>query len=118
MNLTELTAISPVDGRYRTKTQELASYFSEWALIKYRLQVEIEYFLLLCELPLPQLVDFPKQQFPALKRIYLNFDPHDGMRINEIESITNHDVKAVEYYLKEQFDPSISGSLRSLSILG
>ncbi len=104
MNLTELTAISPIDGRYRNKTQDLAPYFSEWALIKYRLQVEIEYFLLLCELPLPQLRDFPKQQIPALRAIYLNFAPDDGIRIKEIESITNHDVKAVEYYLKEQFD--------------
>ncbi|MCX6224553.1 MAG: adenylosuccinate lyase [Bacteroidia bacterium] len=104
MNLTELTAISPVDGRYRNKTQELASYFSEWALIKYRLQVEIEYFLVLCELPLPQLVDFPASQIPTLKSIYLNFAPDDGIRIKEIESITNHDVKAVEYYLKEQFE--------------
>jgi len=104
MNLTELTAISPVDGRYRNKTQELAAYFSEWALIKYRLQVEIEYFLVLCELPLPQLIDFPKKQIPAIKNIYLNFAPDQGIRIKEIESITNHDVKAIEYYLKEQFD--------------
>lgn len=104
MNLTELTAISPIDGRYRNKTQELASYFSEWALIKYRLQVEIEYFLVLCELPLPQLLDFPKKKVPAIKNIYLNFSPDQGIRIKEIESITNHDVKAVEYYLKEQFD--------------
>ncbi len=104
MNLTELTAISPVDGRYRNKTQDLAPYFSEWALIKYRLQVEVEYFILLCELPLPQLVNFPKQQLQALRSIYLNFAPDDGIRIKEIESITNHDVKAVEYYLKEQFD--------------
>jgi len=104
MNLTELTAISPIDGRYRNKTQELASYFSEWALIKYRLQVEIEYFLVLCDLPLPQLLDFPKKQIPAIKNIYLNFAPDQGIRIKEIESITNHDVKAVEYYLKEQFD--------------
>jgi len=104
MNLTELTAISPIDGRYRNKTQELASYFSEWALIKYRLQVEIEYFLVLYELPLPQLLDFPKKQVPAIKNIYLNFSPDQGIRIKEIESITNHDVKAVEYYLKEQFD--------------
>lgn len=104
MNLTELTAISPIDGRYRNKTQELASYFSEWALIKYRLQVEIEYFLVLCDLPLPQLLDFPKKQIPAIKNIYLNFAPDQGIRIKEIESITNHDVKAIEYYLKEQFD--------------
>ena len=104
MNLTELTAISPVDGRYRNKTQSLAPYFSEWALIKYRLLVEIEYFIMLCELPLPQLIDFPIQQIPKVKNIYLSFAPDDALRIKEIESITNHDVKAVEYYLKEQFD--------------
>jgi len=104
MNLTELTAISPVDGRYRRKTQELAAYFSEWALIKYRLQVEIEYFLVLCDLRLPQLADFPKQQNDALRGIYLKFAPEDGIRVKEIENITNHDVKAVEYYLKEQFE--------------
>lgn len=104
MNLTELTAISPVDGRYRSKTKELAYYFSEWALIKYRLQVEIEYFLLLCELPLPQLIEFPKEQMTALRSLYLNFTPDNGLRVKEIESITNHDVKAVEYYLKEEFD--------------
>jgi adenylosuccinate lyase len=104
MNLTELTAISPVDGRYRNKTQDLAPFFSEWALIKYRLQVEIEYFLVLCELPLPQLAEFPKGQYGAVRGIYLNFGPDDGIRVKEIESITNHDVKAVEYFLKEQFD--------------
>jgi adenylosuccinate lyase len=104
MNLTELTAISPIDGRYRSKTHELGSYFSEWALIKYRLQVEVEYFILLCELPLPQLAAFPKNQFPLIRSFYLNFGPDDGLRVKEIESITNHDVKAVEYYLKEQFD--------------
>lgn len=104
MNLTELTAISPVDGRYRNKTRELAAYFSEWALIKYRLQVEVEYFLVLCEIPLPQLADFPVQKIPSLRNIYLNFTPADGIGVKEIESITNHDVKAVEYYLKQQFD--------------
>jgi adenylosuccinate lyase len=104
MNLTELTAISPVDGRYRTKVEELALYFSEWALIKYRLQVEIEYFIQLCELPLPQLLTFPKQQIQALKNIYLGFTQEDGLRIKKIETTTNHDVKAVEYYLKDKFD--------------
>ncbi len=104
MNLTELTAISPVDGRYRNKTQELANYFSEWALIKYRLQVEVEYFILLCELPLPQLLDFPSHQFSSIRAVYDSFGPEEGIRVKEIESITNHDVKAVEYYLKEQFE--------------
>lgn len=118
MNLTELTAISPVDGRYRNKTQELSQYFSEWALIKYRLQVEIEYFLLLCELPLPQLRDFPRKQIPSLKGLYLNFAPDDAIRIKEIESITNHDVKAVEYYLKEQFDLLHLGSFKEFVHFG
>ncbi|MFA6125994.1 MAG: adenylosuccinate lyase [Bacteroidales bacterium] len=104
MYLTELTAISPVDGRYRNKVKELAAFFSEWALIKYRLQVEVEYFLLLCELPLPQLAGFPKEKILAVKDIYLNFTPEEGMRVKDIESITNHDVKAVEYFLKEKFD--------------
>lgn len=104
MNLTELTAISPVDGRYRSKVRELALYFSEYALIKYRLQIEIEYFLVLCEIPLPQLLDFPKERIPDVRNLMLNFTPADGLRVKEIESITNHDVKAIEYYLKEQFD--------------
>lgn len=104
MNLTALTAISPVDGRYRSKTKELALYFSEWALIRYRLQVEVEYFIALCELPLPQLSAFPKKKFSALRSVYLNFEPDNALRIKEIESITNHDVKAVEYYLKEHFE--------------
>jgi len=104
MNLTALTAISPVDGRYRSKTKELALYFSEWALIRYRLHVEVEYFIALCELPLPQLSSFPKKKFAALQSIYLSFGPDNALRIKEIESITNHDVKAVEYYLKEHFE--------------
>lgn len=104
MNLTALTAISPVDGRYRSKTKELALYFSEWALIRYRLQVEVEYFIALCELPLPQLSAFPKKKFSALRSVYLSFEPDNALRIKEIESITNHDVKAVEYYLKEHFE--------------
>jgi adenylosuccinate lyase len=104
MNLTELTAISPIDGRYRNKAEELASYFSEFALIKYRVQVEIEYFILLCELPLPQLIGFPREKIPAMRSIFQNFKINDGLRIKEIESITNHDVKAVEYFLKELFD--------------
>jgi adenylosuccinate lyase len=104
MNLTELTAISPVDGRYRNKTEDLAPYFSEWALIKYRLQVEVEYFIVLCQLPLPQLLNFPASMTSALRDIYRNFSPGDSVRVKEIENTTNHDVKAVEYYLKEKFD--------------
>ena len=104
MNLTELTAISPVDGRYRNQTGDLAEFFSEWGLIRYRLRVEVEYFLMLCELPLPQLATVPKELYAPLRDLYLDFTPEKGLRIKEIEQITNHDVKAVEYYLKEQFD--------------
>ena len=104
MELNILTAISPIDGRYRGKAGALASYFSEFALIKYRVQVEIEYFITLCELPLPQLKDFPTSLFDALRDIYLNFSEADAARIKEIEGVTNHDVKAVEYFIKEQFD--------------
>jgi adenylosuccinate lyase len=118
MNLTELTAISPVDGRYRAKTQELALYFSEWALIKYRLQVEVEYFIQLCELPLPQLIEFSEQQIPVLRNIYLSFTPEDGLRIKEIETTTNHDVKAVEYYLKEKFDQLGFGAFKEFIHFG
>ncbi len=104
MELNILTAISPIDGRYRGKAGALASYFSEYALIKYRVQVEIEYFITLCELPLPQLKDFPTSLFDALRDIYRNFSEADAARIKEIEGVTNHDVKAVEYFIKEQFD--------------
>ena len=104
MELDLLTAISPIDGRYRSKAGALAAYFSEYALIKYRVQVEIEYFIALCELPLPQLADFDKARFDSLRNIYLNFSEQDAARIKEIESVTNHDVKAVEYFIKEQFD--------------
>jgi adenylosuccinate lyase len=104
MDLNELNAISPVDGRYRNKTKELAAYFSEWALIRYRVQIEVEYFLVLCGLPLPQLAKFPTNQANAIRGIYLKFDYEDGIRIKEIESITNHDVKAVEYFVKEKFE--------------
>ncbi|MFO7616882.1 MAG: adenylosuccinate lyase [Bacteroidales bacterium] len=104
MNLTELTAISPVDGRYRKQTGDLAEFFSEWGLIRYRLRVEIEYFLMLCELPLPQLAGIPKESYTPLRNLYLDFTPEKAFRIKEIEKTTNHDVKAVEYYLKEQFD--------------
>ena len=104
MDLSLLTAISPIDGRYRSKTEPLAEYFSEYALIKYRIRVEIEYFITLCELPLPQLADFDHSLFAPLRDIYREFTPADAQRVKEIESITNHDVKAVEYYIKERID--------------
>jgi adenylosuccinate lyase len=104
MNLTSLNAISPIDGRYRNKISGLSDYFSEEALIKYRVRVEIEYFIALCQIPLPQLADFDTDLFPELRKIYEGFTPTDALRIKEIESITNHDVKAVEYYIKEKFD--------------
>ena len=104
MKLDLLTAISPIVGRYRGKTDVLAAYFSEFALIKYRVQVEIEYFITLCELPLPQLKGVDKGVFETLRNIYRNFSEADAQRIKDIESVTNHDVKAVEYFLKEEFD--------------
>lgn len=104
MLLTALNAISPIDGRYRSKTKSLSPYFSEEALIKYRIQVEIEYFISLCELPLPQLVDFNPSLFEELRSIYLHFSPEDALAVKEIENITNHDVKAVEYFIKKEFD--------------
>ena len=102
MELTPLTAISPIDGRYRSKTESLDAYFSEFALIRYRIRVEIEYFIALCELPLPQLANFPRNLFPQLRNIYENFSQDDAARVKEIESVTNHDVKAVEYFIKEK----------------
>ena len=104
MNLDVLTAVSPIDGRYRGKTEKLADYFSEYALIKYRIRVEIEYFITLCELPLPQLADFDHSLFDSLRDIYRKFDETGAARVKEIEKTTNHDVKAVEYYIKEQLD--------------
>ncbi len=104
MGLDILTAISPIDGRYRGKTEALANYFSEFALIRFRVQVEIEYFITLCELPLPQLKEFDGALFDRLRDIYRNFSEDDAARVKEIESVTNHDVKAVEYFIKEQFD--------------
>ncbi|WP_420553420.1 adenylosuccinate lyase [Tenacibaculum aiptasiae] len=104
MNLTQLNAISPIDGRYRNKVADLANYFSEEALIKYRVKVEIEYFIALCEIPLPQLVDFNKDLYSNLREIYTSFSPDDAQKIKDIEAITNHDVKAVEYFIKEKFD--------------
>lgn len=104
MTLDALTAVSPIDGRYRSKTESLADYFSEYALIRYRVRVEIEYFITLCELPLPQLESFNSALFEQLRDIYRNFDEASASRVKEIESITNHDVKAVEYFIKEEFD--------------
>jgi len=104
MDLQTLTAISPIDGRYRNKVDELGNYFSEYALIKYRVRVEIEYFIALCELPLPQLSGIDKALYSQLRTIYQNFDCPAAQRIKEIEAITNHDVKAVEYFIKEEFD--------------
>lgn len=102
--LTELNAISPIDGRYRSKTVSLSPYFSEEALIRYRVLVEVEYFIALCELPLPQLATVSKSSFDSLREIYNNFSAIDAKRIKEIEKTTNHDVKAVEYFIKEAFD--------------
>ena len=99
-----LTAISPIDGRYATKTQSLVDYFSEYALIKYRVHVEVQYFKALCELPLPQLADFPKAKIAALESVASVFSVEQAQEIKDIEKVTNHDVKAVEYFLKKQFD--------------
>ena len=104
MILDTLTAISPIDGRYRGKTEKLADYFSEYALIRYRVRVEIEYFISLCELPLPQLKGFDHNLFERLRDIYRKLDEKDAARVKEIEKTTNHDVKAVEYFIKEEFD--------------
>jgi len=104
MELNALTAVSPIDGRYHGKTQDLANYFSEYALIKYRVRVEIEYFITLCELPLPQLQSFDQSLFERLRDIYRNFSEADAQRVKDIEKVTNHDVKAVEYFIKEELD--------------
>lgn len=104
MTLSPLTAVSPIDGRYRSKTEALDKYFSEYALIRYRVRVEIEYFIALCRIPLPALVGVDHEVFPKLRAIYNDFSVADAGRIKEIESVTNHDVKAVEYFIKEQFD--------------
>ena len=104
MELSLLTAISPIDGRYRGKTEALAEYFSEYALIRYRVRVEIEYFIALCELPLPQLENFNHKLFDQLRDIYRNLTPAEAQRVKDIEKVTNHDVKAVEYFIKEELD--------------
>ena len=117
MDLSLLTAISPIDGRYRSKTEPLAEYFSEYALIRYRIRVEIEYFITLCELPLPQLADFDHSLFEPIRDIYRQFTPADAQRVKEIEAITNHDVKAVEYYIKERID-TLGKSSGSSGLMG
>ena len=104
MSLSSLNAVTPIDGRYRSKTESLAPYFSEEALIKYRVQVEIEYFIALCEIPLPQLKDFNSGLFEDLRGIYKNFTSENALAIKDIEKVTNHDVKAVEYFIKEQIE--------------
>ena len=103
-SLSPLTAVSPIDGRYHSKTESLSAYFSECALIRYRVKVEVEYFIALSELPLPQLAGISEEQKAQLRDIYRNFSEPDALRVKEIESVTNHDVKAVEYFLKEKFD--------------
>ena len=104
MELDILTAVSPIDGRYHSKTAALAQYYSEYALMKYRVRVEVEYFIALCELPLPELEAFPHELFETLRDIYRNFSENDASHVKEIESVTNHDVKAIEYFIKEKFD--------------
>ena len=118
MELNRLTAISPIDGRYRGKVDQLGTYFSEFALIRYRVQVEIEYFIALCELPLPQLADFDKGHYAALRDIYKNFSLSDAERVKEIEQTTNHDVKAVEYFIKEKMDALKLGDEREFVHFG
>lgn len=118
MELNRLTAISPVDGRYRNKVDALGNYFSEYALIRYRVQVEIEYFITLCELPLPQLADFDKGHYADLRRIYQEFSLSDAERVKEIEQTTNHDVKAVEYFIKEKMDALRLGDEREFVHFG
>lgn len=99
-----LTALSPIDGRYHAQTESLRPYFSEFGLIRYRVMVEVEYFIALTEIPLPELKGFPASQFEALRSLYKNFEAADAEKIKEIERTTNHDVKAVEYFLKDAFD--------------
>lgn len=104
MSLTPLNAVSPIDGRYHSKTKDLGQYFSEFALIQYRVRVEIEYFIALCEIPLPQLANFDKNLYASLRAIYQNFTETDAQKIKDIERVTNHDVKAVEYFIKDHFE--------------
>lgn len=104
MELNVLTAISPIDGRYRSKADALANYFSEYALIRYRVQVEVEYFIALCEIPIPNLAGIDKSLYPSIRKIYQNFSVEDAQAVKETEKTTNHDVKAVEYFIKAKFD--------------
>lgn len=104
MNLSSLQAISPIDGRYRNTTEKLANYFSEYALIKYRVFVEVEYFIALCEIEIPGLQSFDKSMYPNLRDIYMSFDEGNAQEVKDTEKITNHDVKAVEYFIKKKFD--------------
>ncbi len=113
-----LNAVSPVDGRYRKTTVPLSAYFSEGAIIRYRILVEVEYFIALCKLPLPQLSGFDKKMFPALRNIYERFAPGDALRVKEIEKVTNHDVKAIEYFLKEKFEVLGLGGFREFIHFG
>ena len=117
MSLTPLNAISPIDGRYRTKVEDLADFFSEAALIKYRVKVEIEYFIALCELPLPQLKDLDSSHFKMLREIYEGFNEKDAETVKAIETTTNHDVKAVEYFIKEKFDTLGLGNYKEVHSL-
>lgn len=118
MELNILTAISPIDGRYRKSCEELAQYFSEYALIRYRVLVEVEYFISLCELPLPQLESFDKDNFDSLREIYRSFSLEDAGKVKEIESVTNHDVKAVEYFIKDKMDALNMGKCREFIHFG
>ncbi len=114
----ELNAISPVDGRYRKVTEPLAGYFSEGAIIKYRILVEVEYFIALCQIPLPQLKSFDKKHIETLRSFYLNFLPEDAQRVKEIEKVTNHDVKAIEYFLREKFEDFGIGAFKEFIHFG
>ncbi len=116
--LTELTAVSPVDGRYRSKTEKLADYFTEQALIRYRIRVEVEYFIALCEIPLPQLAGVSAAQCEALRGLYRDFTAADAARVKEIEAVTNHDVKAVEYIIKEKMDALGLGGVKEFVHFG
>ncbi len=118
MELSSITAVSPIDGRYRNKTNELSEYFSEYALFKYRVQAEIEYFIALCNIPLPGLDDFDKEQFDRLRDIYRKFSPADAIAIKQIEKTTNHDVKAVEYFIKECLDEIGQGEFKEFIHFG
>ena len=118
MNLNVLTAISPSDGRYRKSGKELAGYFSEYALIRYCVRVEIEYFIALCELPLPQLIDFDKSLFTIMRSWYENFNEQDAAKVKEIEKVTNHDVKAVEYFIKDKMEAIGVGSHKEMVHFG